>query len=233
MDELKYIDIGGGLTVDYGFDHDSASPRLKTEIPKFSEYARRLREAVPYLFENTKLVVFTEFGRSVSANSGFVFSEVEYVKETGANALSHFLFYTNIILWKGGRKMAVIHCGADMFVRSAYLPQIWKHRITVLNKDGKAKSAAEDQLQEWDIVGPLCFSGDIVAHQRKLPNIVSGDYIIIHDAGAYTLGMWSRYNSRQVPFLSIPFLLLSGSNGLLPVSVSNWLFSTIEWSLGR
>jgi diaminopimelate decarboxylase len=34
---------------------------------------------------------------------------------------------------------------------------------------------------------------------KTLPGIDAGDYIIIQDTGAYTLSMWSRYNSRQMP----------------------------------
>src|SRR5689334_20185456 len=85
MEELKYIDIGGGLTVDYGFDPNEKEPRLETSLPDFAEYAKQLRIGVPYLFEKTDLLVFTEFGRSVSAKCGFVVSQVEYVKETGTN----------------------------------------------------------------------------------------------------------------------------------------------------
>lgn len=105
--------------------------------------------------------------------------------------------------------MAVIHCGADMFVRPAYLPQVWKHRIAIFDASGQQKKAPSNH--EWDIVGPLCFTGDIIAHQRRLPDIESGDLVVIYDSGAYTLAMWSRYNSRQVP----------RSHSLLSYSLSN------------
>jgi len=82
MQPLKYIDIGGGLSVDYGFD-SSSEPRSNTLLPLFKEYSTRLRQEVPFLFETNDLIVFTEFGRSISAKCGFVVSEVEYVKETG------------------------------------------------------------------------------------------------------------------------------------------------------
>ena len=49
-------------------------------------------------------------------------------------------------------------------------------------------------------MGPLCFRGDIIAHCVALPACLqSGDHILVHDAGAYTLAMVSKYNSRQVP----------------------------------
>lgn len=55
-----------------------------------------------------------------------------------------------------------------------------------------------DKNKYW-VAGPLCFSGDVVARDVELPVVEAGDYIIIHDTGAYTLSMWSRYNSRQIP----------------------------------
>jgi diaminopimelate decarboxylase len=51
----------------------------------------------------------------------------------------------------------------------------------------------------YSIAGPLCFAGDILAKDIALPLVEEGDYILIHDVGAYTLSMWSRYNSRQIP----------------------------------
>jgi diaminopimelate decarboxylase len=49
------------------------------------------------------------------------------------------------------------------------------------------------------VAGPLCFSGDFPARSCQLPELEPGDFILIRDAGAYTYGMWSRYNSRQMP----------------------------------
>jgi diaminopimelate decarboxylase len=45
----------------------------------------------------------------------------------------------------------------------------------------------------------LCFAGDILEREILLPEVKEGDLIIIHDTGAYTSSMWSRYNSRQFP----------------------------------
>ena len=52
----------------------------------------------------------------------------------------------------------------------------------------------------WDVVGPLCFRGDIVAEGVELPaELGGGCAICVHDAGAYTIAMFSKYNSRQAP----------------------------------
>ena len=39
----------------------------------------------------------------------------------------------------------------------------------------------------------------MLATDLKLPVVEEGDFLILHDAGAYTMSMWSRYNSRQMP----------------------------------
>jgi len=163
---LEVMDIGGGLPVD--MDSDAPDGRLE-------EYATRLFREVPQL---ARYRVVTEFGRFVSAKAGWAASRVEYAKQAG------------------GRHVAVIHLGADFMVRTAYVPEVWIHRVTLHTSDGRPKSGA---LTPQDIAGPLCFSGDLVAHNRALPLAAPGDWVVIHDAGAYTMSMWSRYNSRQAP----------------------------------
>lgn len=83
------------------------------------------------------------------------------------------------------------------------MPNVWKHRISVLQQNGliqlpPAKNSEKDLVQ--DIAGPLCFSGDLIARNLSSnPLLNVGDWVVIHDTGAYTLSMWSKYNSRQVP----------------------------------
>jgi len=91
----------------------------------------------------------------------------------------------------------MIHTGADLFVRECLNPRDWQHEYSVLDKTGKLKSGRSEN--PWNLAGPLCFSGDILAKNVPLPEIEEGDYIIIHDTGGYTFSMWSRYNSRFAP----------------------------------
>lgn len=163
------LDIGGGLSASYG-DRDDDGPSFRSLVAV-------LRETVPRLFSGPWQVV-TEYGRRVHAAAGVVLSRVEATKRSG------------------GRRIAVIHAGADLFVRPAYRPAQWRHRITVHHPDGRIKEGAR---MPWDVVGPLCFSGDRLAKGRQLPPIEPGDVIAVHDAGAYTLAMFSRYNSRRAP----------------------------------
>lgn len=167
--KISKIDIGGGLPAHYD---------QSTEPPSMTQYAKLLRECAPELFSDGRQII-TEFGRHIHASSGFVVSKVEYVKlEKTKNTL-------------------MTHVGADMFLRECYRPDDWFHEIIVLAPDGSVKSM--ENPVKYNVAGPLCFAGDIIARDRILPKVEEGDYIVVMDSGAYTIAMWSRYNSRQIP----------------------------------
>jgi diaminopimelate decarboxylase len=92
----------------------------------------------------------------------------------------------------------VVHVGADLFLRTAYHPDDWHHDMFVLDAAGDPKRGSTGP---WTIAGPLCFAGDILARERSLPAMAAGDWLVIRDAGAYTLGMWSRHCSRGMPLV--------------------------------
>ena len=166
--KINLFDIGGGLPVQYS-DHDDCI-NMKT-------YAKHIKQSCPNLFTESYTII-TEFGRYISANSGWVASRVEYVKDDGY------------------AKTLTTHVGADMFLRKAYNPEDWHHDITVADSNGKIKSG---DFHSYMIAGPLCFASDYIAKNILLPHVKEGDLLFIHDTGAYTLSMWSRYNSRQIP----------------------------------
>jgi len=147
--------------------------------PTVAGYAKSLRSECPGLFD-AGLRVFTEFGRYLFANQGFAVSRVEYVKVQPCH------------------RTAVIHLGADMFPRTCYDPGTWRHELVAAGPDGALKTGPESP---WHVAGPLCFSGDFLARSRLLPELSPGDFLIVLDAGAYTMAMWSRYNSRQMPMV--------------------------------
>lgn len=136
-----------------------------------------LRTRVPELFSGRWRII-TELGRAVHARHSVAVSRVEYTKRSG------------------GRNIAITHAGADLFLRAVYQPELWYHRISVYDQHGQPKGG-EPEL--WDVAGPLCFSGDLIGRGRLLPPIVPGDVVVVHDVGAYTLSMWSRYNERARP----------------------------------
>ena len=150
----------------------------ETEVaPTFQELAELFRNEVPDLWKGKHRII-TEFGRSIFAPIGWAATKVEYTKQSG------------------DRQIAVTHLGADLLLRPAYRPEQWRHQIQVFDAHGDPR---EEAKSPWDIAGPLCFSGDLIARQRPLPDIQSGDIVCIEDVGAYALSMWSRYNSRRSP----------------------------------
>jgi diaminopimelate decarboxylase len=169
---IHRVDIGGGLPVTYDADQPA---------PSMGRYAAELERRCPELFTGRWRLV-TEFGRYYHATTAWAVSRVEYVKRTQGRT--------------GGRTSAALHLGADMFLRRAYAPDHWPHAFTVLDRDGQLKQGDPAPVT---IVGPLCFQGDVLAHDILLPPVEEGDSIVVHDAGAYTMAMWSRYNSRQMP----------------------------------
>jgi diaminopimelate decarboxylase len=67
------------------------------------------------------------------------------------------------------------------------------HQIQLASKKSSMGETA------YDVAGPLCESGDLIARDRKLPKIEEGDLLAIMNAGAYGYAMSSQYNSRPRP----------------------------------
>ena len=53
--------------------------------------------------------------------------------------------------------------------------------------------------RQYEIVGPVCESSDVVGRDRELPPLAIGDVLAIRDAGAYGAAMASNYNRRPLP----------------------------------
>lgn len=166
--QIRIIDIGGGLPVNFAGDEFS---------PTFEEYAALLREHIPGLFTD-KYTVKTEFGRSILAKNGFIVAKVEYTKQSG------------------GRQIAVTHAGAQVAARTVFMPNQWAIRLSVATPTGEIKSGNE---LAQDVAGPCCFAGDVLGHQRMLPLIEPGDYVVLHDTGAYYASNPFFYNSLPAP----------------------------------
>ncbi|MEI7723953.1 MAG: diaminopimelate decarboxylase [Bacteroidota bacterium] len=170
MPLISVFDIGGGLPVAY----HSAKPS-----PSMKEYARKIAVRAPLLFDETRFILITEFGRWSYTNSGWTASRVEYVKRDPSI------------------NTAMLHVGADLFIRECLNPADWQHEYSVFDHQGNEKHGQD--VYPYNLAGPLCFSGDIIAKDVFMPRVEEGDYIVIHDTGGYTFSMWSRYNSRQTP----------------------------------
>ena len=85
------------------------------------------------------------------------------------------------------------------------------HHISALAADGR--DLAAEPLIDTVVAGPLCESGDVFTQQaggevetRALPAVAPGDYLVLHDTGAYGASMSSNYNSRPL----LPEVLFDG-----------------------
>jgi diaminopimelate decarboxylase len=148
-----------------------------TVTPTYADYVAALSDAEPALLDGRYELV-TEFGRSLLAKNGFLAARVEYVKDAG------------------GRRIAVTHAGAQVATRTVLMPGAWPLRVSAHGPDGTPKRTAP--LRQ-DVAGPLCFAGDVVAHERALPELAEGDLVVLHDTGAYYFSAPWAYNSMPRP----------------------------------
>ncbi|MEB0135463.1 diaminopimelate decarboxylase [Actimicrobium sp. CCC2.4] len=112
--------------------------------------------------------VLFEPGRSIVGNAGVLLTRVEYLKPGSE------------------KNFAIVDAAMNDLMRPA-MYQAWHGVQTVVQRDGEAVV--------WDIVGPVCESGDWLARARTL-FLEEGDLLAIHSAGAYGMTMSSNYNTR-------------------------------------
>ncbi len=113
--------------------------------------------------------VYFEFGRSIVGNAGVLLTRVEYLKRNAE------------------RRFAIVDAAMNDLMRPA-LYDAW-HGVLPLRARGDADA------QRYDVVGPVCESGDWLARDRSLA-IAEGDLLAITSAGAYGMAMASNYNTR-------------------------------------
>lgn len=90
----------------------------------------------------------------------------------------------------GTKKYVGTDAGFNTLIRPAMYDSY--HYVALANKIGKACT------DKYDVVGPICESGDYLAHDRVLPDPKEGDIVAVYNAGAYGFSMSSNYNSRPL-----------------------------------
>jgi diaminopimelate decarboxylase len=133
--------------------------------PSPTEYAAALK---PLLAER-ELEILLEPGRAIAGNAGILLTKVEFIKPTEA------------------KQFAIVDAAMNDLLRPA-LYQSWQ-QIVPVQLETQAKPAV------YDIVGPICETGDFLGKDRELA-IEQGDLLAIRSAGAYGFTMSSNYNSR-------------------------------------
>ncbi len=116
------------------------------------------------------LEIVLEPGRAIAGNAGILLTQVEYLKLGEA------------------KSFAIVDAAMNDLLRPA-LYGAWQDIIPLELRDNS------DQAGVYDVVGPVCETGDFLGKDRQL-NIEAGDVLAVCSAGAYGFGMSSNYNSR-------------------------------------
>lgn len=125
-------------------------------------------QAVRERIEGRDLALMFEPGRYIVANAGVLLTQVEYLKHT-----EH-------------KDFAIVDAAMNDLIRPA-LYQAWMNVTAVTPRNSEARA--------YDIVGPICETGDFLAKDRQLA-LEEGDLLAVHSAGAYGFVMSSNYNTR-------------------------------------
>lgn len=120
-----------------------------------------------------KLQIVLEPGRSLVGNAGVLLTNVQYLKHNDA------------------KNFAVVDAAMNDLLRPT-LYEAW-HSVEQVTAP-----SADTPARQYDIVGPICESGDWLARDRKLA-LRQGDLLAIMSAGAYAFTMASQYNTRPRP----------------------------------
>ena len=113
--------------------------------------------------------LWVEPGRSLVGDSSILLTRVNSIK-------------------KAHRIFANVDAGFNLLVRPVMYDSY--HEVVVANK------ATEPGKETYTIAGPICETGDLLASDRLLPELATGDLIAVLDTGAYGFAMSSQYNSR-------------------------------------
>lgn len=174
--DLEAISAGGGLSIPYREGEEA----IDTDH-YYGLWGAARDKIAAHLGHPVKLEI--EPGRFLVAEAGVLVAQVRSVKEMGSR---HFV---------------LIDAGFNDLMRPSMYGSY--HHITALAADGRDLINAP--RVETVVAGPLCESGDVFTQQeggkvetRALPEVKPGDYLVLHDTGAYGASMSSNYNSRPL-----------------------------------
>ncbi|MDP1550464.1 MAG: diaminopimelate decarboxylase [Nitrosomonas sp.] len=118
--------------------------------------------------QQVKQRLLIEPGRSLVGNSGILLTRIEYLKHTPA------------------RNFAIVDAAMNDLMRPALYNAYHEILPVIRNKE---------EIRNYQVVGPVCETGDFLGHDRKL-GLINGDLLAIMSAGAYGMSMSSNYNTR-------------------------------------
>ncbi len=136
--------------------------------PEFTAYAKAILAKINA--RNVKLLF--EPGRALVGNAGVLVTKVEYLKASSKDSEA--------------KNFAIVDAAMNDLMRPALYDAY---------HDIQAVSPRIGAAVTYEIVGPVCESGDFLGHDRTL-NLAEGDLLAIMSAGAYGMSMASNYNTR-------------------------------------
>ncbi len=144
-----------------------------------------LADAITPILKETECEIVMEPGRVIAGNAGILLTRVIYIKDNGT------------------KKFAIVDAAMNDLIR----PSLYEahHDILPVNQ---VPNAPEDV---FDVVGPICESGDFLAQNRTMPTVKEGDLLAVMSAGAYAFTMASNYNSRP----KVPEILVKGGESFV------------------
>ncbi len=140
------------------------------DLPHFDDHVNEYAQAITKQMAGLDVHLLLEPGRFLVGPAGALITRVLYEK-------------TN-----SGKRFLIVDAAMNDLIR----PSLYgaHHEIVPVTKSGSRKSLP------YDVVGPICETGDFFARDRKLPKIEEGELVAILDAGAYGMSISSNYNAR-------------------------------------
>ena len=174
-DTLTTVSAGGGLPIPYHKDNPE-----RIDLERYYKVWDDARNQIAEI-AGRDIHLEVEPGRYLVAESGYLVTQVRSVKQSGSK---HYI---------------VIDAGFNDLVRPSFYGAY--HHISIVRPDGSTPEGEQDAI----VAGPLCESCDVFTQEdggfvttRSLPRATPGDFLILHDAGAYGMAMSSNYNSRRL-----------------------------------
>jgi diaminopimelate decarboxylase len=167
---IAWYNMGGGYGINY----------KGHEAQPIEEFARVILPGIKAA--GCRLAI--EPGRVIAGNAGILLSRVLYTKQSGE------------------KRFLIQDAAMNDLIRPALYESY--HRIWPVAPgagvppapEDAESAAAIDGIEPWDVVGPVCESGDFLAKDRPLPRLAAGALIATFSAGAYGMVMASNYNTR-------------------------------------
>ncbi len=164
---LHHLDMGGGLGIDYGVAGEEAPAPAGDYVTRVFQRIDAWRAEK---HGGRPIKVIFEPGRSIVGDTGVLLTKVEFIKHGEE------------------KNYCIVDAAMNDMARPA-LYQAWMDMQPVKQTADGSGGAL------FDVVGPICESGDWLARDRALP-VEAGDLLVMKSAGAYGMTMASNYNTR-------------------------------------